>query len=231
MSSMLEGLLPRQERTTMADKVYLDIKRLLLSGSIPPGEKVTLRGLANVLGTSPMPVRDAVTRLVIEGALDMLPNRGLRVFKPKLRKFREIVKLRCCLEGFAAEEAVGHMDQQTITQIKGYVRKFDRLGRQKKLDMVAVIEANREIHFTLYAAAEMPMLETMIENIWTQIAPVFALSMSTKDRRSEKWESFDHHGQLLRALLARDGQAARDAVVADIRDAAAYIESIANLSD
>ena len=52
----------------MADKVYLDIKRLLLSGAIPPGEKVTLRGLAQGIGTSPMPVRDAVTRLVIEGA-------------------------------------------------------------------------------------------------------------------------------------------------------------------
>ena len=215
----------------MADKVYLDIKRLLLSGAIPPGEKLTLRGLANVLGTSPMPVRDAVTRLVIEGALDMLPNRGLRVFKPELQKFHEIVKLRCCLEGFAAEEAVGNIDQKTVAAIKAHVRKFDRLGRQKKIDMVAVIEANRDIHFTLYAASGMPMLVTMIENIWTQIAPLFALSMSTKDRRSEKWESFDHHERLLQALLARDGKAAREAVVADIRDAAVYIESIANLSE
>ncbi|HWL29560.1 MAG TPA: GntR family transcriptional regulator [Burkholderiaceae bacterium] len=231
MSSTLKDLLPRQERTTMADKVYLDIKRLLLSGAIPPGEKVTLRGLAQGIGTSPMPVRDAVTRLVIEGALDMLPNRGLRVFKPKLRQFHEIVKLRCCLEGFATEEAVALIDKETVNHIERFIHKFERLGHQKKMDMAAVIEANRDIHFTLYAAAGMPMLQTMIENIWTQIAPLFALSMSTKDRRSEKWESFDHHGRLLDALVARDGQAARDAVVADICDAAAYIESIANLSE
>ncbi|AEC21977.1 GntR family transcriptional regulator [Pusillimonas sp. T7-7] len=231
MSNTLEGLLLRQERTTMADKVYLDIKRLLLSGMIPPGQKVTLRGLAKSIGTSPMPVRDAVTRLVIEGALNMLPSRGLRVYKPTLHEFHEIVKLRCCLEGYATKEAVAVMDQKTVNKIKASIRKFDRLGHKKEMDMAAVIEANRDIHFALYAAAGMPRLETIIENIWTQIAPLFALSMNRADRRSEKWESFAHHDDLLLALLARDGQAAQDAVVADIRDAAAYIERIANLSD
>src|SRR5690625_2715306 len=103
--SVLEKLLEPQKHTTMAESVYLSIRQLLLTGKIPPGERVTLRGLAKALGTSSMPVREAITQLVNDGALEVLPNRMVRVFKPKLSEFQEIVKLRCCLEGFAAKEA------------------------------------------------------------------------------------------------------------------------------
>jgi DNA-binding GntR family transcriptional regulator len=76
----------------------------------------------------------------------------------------------------------------------------------------------------------MPLLVTMIENIWLQIAPLFSLSMSSKDRKSESWESFSHHDTLLQALRRRDPDGARDAVVADISDAAAFIEKTGNLT-
>src|SRR5690606_31987233 len=124
------------------DQVYADIKQLLLSGMIPPGQKVTLRGLAGALGTSPMPVRDAVARLVNEGALEMLPNRSLRVFKPRLSEFLEIVKLRCCLEGFAAYEAAANMTPARLRKIEDYARRYYKLAHQKKFDTQAIVEAN-----------------------------------------------------------------------------------------
>jgi len=225
MTSVLEGLLERQERTTMADKVYEDIKRLLISGAIPPGERLTLRGLAKVLGTSPMPVRDAVTRLVNDGALDMLPNRGVRVFKPTLNQFREIVTLRCCLEGLAACEGAKRIWSSTLKRIEVSARAYERLGHQAKTDTPKLIELNREMHFQLYNASGMPMLVSLIDNIWTQIAPVFALSMNVKERTVDDWESFRHHERLLEALREKDGDAARDAVVNDIQDAAKFIEN------
>ena len=77
----------------------------------------------------------------------------------------------------------------------------------------------------------MPKLISMIENIWIQIAPLFALSMSTQGREVDRWESFSHHDRLLDALMARDGEAAKQAVIADIRDAATYIEVAAGLED
>src|SRR3546814_6032127 len=69
-----------------------------------------------------------------------LPRRGLRVYKPTLHEFHEIVKLRCCLEGYATKEAVAVMDQKTVNKIKVSIRKFDRLGHKKEMDMAAVIE-------------------------------------------------------------------------------------------
>ncbi|MBB1596527.1 GntR family transcriptional regulator [Achromobacter sp. UMC46] len=229
-NSILEGLLDKQERVTVADQIYLQTRQLLMSGAVPPGEKVTLRGLAAALNTSPMPVREAVNRLVAEGALEMLPSRGLRVPKPSLPKFREIVRIRCCLEGFAAAEAVKVISDETVARIERHAQDFDKLGHQRKIDTLKTIEANRNLHFTLYEAAAMPLLVTMIENIWLQIAPLFSLSMSSKDRQSESWESFSHHDALLAALRRRDAEGARDAVVADISDAAAYIEKTGNLA-
>ena len=143
MTSVLEGLLERQERTTMADKVYEDIKRLLISGAIPPGERLTLRGLAKVLGTSPMPVRDAVTGLVKEGGLYMLPTGGVRVFKPTLNQFKEIVTLRCCLEGLAACEGTQRIRSSVLKRIEASARAYERLGHQARVDTAKLIELNR----------------------------------------------------------------------------------------
>ncbi|OZI70812.1 GntR family transcriptional regulator [Bordetella genomosp. 12] len=231
MDSILQGLLQKQERITVADQIYSETRQLLMSGAVPPGEKVTLRGLAAVLNTSPMPVREAVNKLVAEGALEMLPNRGLRVPKPDLAKFREIVRIRCCLEGFAAAEAVRVIDDATVARIQAHAREFDRLGHLPRIDALKTIEANRNLHFALYEAAGMPLLVTMIENIWLQIAPLFSLSMGRKERKSESWESFAHHDRLVDALRRRDAEGARQAVVQDISDAAEYIEKTGNLAN
>lgn len=229
VSSRFDGQLSRQNRVTLADRVYLDIKQLLLSGTIPPGEKVTLRGLAQQIGTSPMPVRDAVKRLVIEGAFDMSPSRTLRVFKPGLGAFREIVKLRCTLEGLAAFEATPRICQADINIIEQCANDYERLAHLPEPDMPEIIAANRILHFTLYRAAQMPMLVNMIENLWTQIAPVFSLSMGRTGRPLDQWESFEHHTTLVRCLRAGDAEGVRGAIVSDIQDAAVYIEKTADL--
>lgn len=227
----LENLLLPQERKTLAESVYLDIKQLLRYGRIPAGEKVTLRGLAKVLGTSPMPVREAVVRLVNEGALEMLPNRSLRVYKPRLSEFLEIVKIRCCLEGYAAHEAAANLTHTKIEQIEFYADEYDRLAKDKDSDPIEIIEANRLLHFTLYEAAEMPRLIAMIENIWTQIGSMFALSMNREERDVNNWESLQHHKLLIKALWEKDANAARNAIVSDITDASIYIHSTAELDN
>src|SRR5690606_40473855 len=102
--------------------------------------------------------------------------------------------------------------------------QYECAVHQKQVDHAAVNETNRELHFLLYRASGMPMLVNMIANIWTQIAPVFALSMSVKERTIDDWESFRHHKRLIEALTDKDPDAARNAVVEDIRDAAEFIE-------
>lgn len=230
MSKELGAHLERYQRKSLADQVYLDLKKLLLSGTIAPGEKLTLRGLAEVIGTSPMPVRDAVRRLVSERALEMLPNRTLRVPTPDLDQFREIVTIRCNLEGLAAEVATAKLQLDTLEEIIRAKDMYEAAARAEVVSTVDMVEANRKLHFALYNESGMPVLISMIEGLWTQVAPVFSLSMSTKMRKVDSMESFHHHTRLIAALQQRDSAAARDAVVADIQDAAHFIENAGALS-
>jgi|SRR5690625_430233 len=229
--SVLEKLLEPQKHTTMAESVYLSIRQLLLTGKIPPGERVTLRGLAKALGTSSMPVREAITQLVNDGALEVLPNRMVRVFKPKLSEFQEIVKLRCCLEGFAAKEAVPKINEDSIQIIKSHVEKFYQLAHSESIDASAIIMANRVIHFELYASAEMPRLVKLIENLWTQIGSVFALSMDIAKRNVVDWEAFQHHERLVKGLKSGDADEVKAAVIDDILHASIFIQSVAELEE
>lgn len=224
MANEIEGRLGRYQRKSLADQVYLDLKKLLLSGTITPGEKITLRGLAESIGTSPMPVRDAVRRLVSERALEMLPNRTLCVPTPSLKQFREIVSIRCSLEGLATETAAKKLTPAALVAIHEAKDRYEALARAQIVSTEKMVEANRELHFSLYHESGMPVLVSMIEGLWVQVAPVFSLSMSAKVREVDSMESFHHHSRLVEALKGHDAKAARDAVVADIQDAAHFIE-------
>src|ERR1700756_3083486 len=96
---------PSQERDTMRVRVYRELARGLMAGMFKPGEAVTLRTLAARLGTSPLPVREAVSRLIAERALVLLPNRSVIVPRMSRARFTELSETRQVLEGTAAEAA------------------------------------------------------------------------------------------------------------------------------
>src|SRR5262245_1822907 len=94
-----------QERDTMRVRVYRALARGLMAGMFKPGEAVTLRTLAHRLGTSAMPVREAVSRLIAERALILLPNRSVIVPRMSRARFTELSETRQMLEGMVAEAA------------------------------------------------------------------------------------------------------------------------------
>src|SRR5207248_8892240 len=93
------------ERDTMRIRVYRALARGLMAGMFKPGESVTLRTLANRLGTSAMPVREAVSRLIAERALVLLPNRSVIVPRMSRARFIELSEIRQVLEGMVTEAA------------------------------------------------------------------------------------------------------------------------------
>src|SRR5437660_5804968 len=93
------------ERETMRVRVYRALARGLMAGMFSPGEAVTLRSLAMRIGTSAMPVRQAVSRLIAERALVLLPNRSVIVPRMPRSRFVELSRARKMLEGMAGEGA------------------------------------------------------------------------------------------------------------------------------
>ncbi|MGB8975823.1 MAG: GntR family transcriptional regulator, partial [Pseudomonas capeferrum] len=93
-------------RDTLQDQVYRQIREALMSGRFQPGQKLTIRGLAEALGSSPMPVREALNRLSAENAFEVTETARLRVRMMTPDRLREIRDARVALEGLLAEKAV-----------------------------------------------------------------------------------------------------------------------------
>src|SRR5438874_10108834 len=106
-----------QERNTMRVRVYRALARGLMAGMFKPGEAVTLRTLAHRLGTSAMPVREAVSRLIAERALVLLPNRSVIVPRMSRARFLELSQARAMLEGMVAEAACERATPTLLRQL------------------------------------------------------------------------------------------------------------------
>jgi len=115
------GVLPKE---TLGDRVAGELRALLMAGKLAPGEKLSLRKVAEAIGVSMMPVREAISRLAADGALEVLPGRAVRVPIMSLSQFRELTRIRLVLEGYAAEEAARNASEADIAAIAEAERIF-----------------------------------------------------------------------------------------------------------
>lgn len=201
------------------DRVYREVKEAIMSGSIRPGATITIRTLAARLGTSPMPVREALRRPVAERALEMLPNRSVTLPAMTPDRFDEICRIRIAIEGEVAEVAATRMPKADLACMR---RLNEAMFRPEHRHSPRYLLSNRAFHFTLYRAAGMPLATAMIESLWVQSGP-FLNHVMTDD--AEQLGS-DHHGAVLRALARRDGGGVRAAITGDISDAGAIIRAL-----
>jgi DNA-binding GntR family transcriptional regulator len=198
-------------------QVYGELRRGLVTGVFLPGQPVTLRRLVKSLGTSLMPVRDAVGRLIAAGALEMLPNRSVIVPHMTRRRFVELSRLRQAVEGMASEEACRQIDERTLTSIR---RINDLLKKAIARDeREKAFTLNRDFHFAIYQASQLQVALPVIDNLWLQAAPFLCLSLV---KHGARW-SAKHHETVLAAMAARRPQAARRGIERDIEETLTYL--------
>lgn len=218
------------QHETLGDRVTDELRSLLIAGRLAPGEKLSLRRVAEALGVSMMPVREAVSRLAADRALEVLPGRAVRVPVLTLAQFRELTRLRLVIEGFAAEEAARVASPEHIARIAGHDAEFRKAASADPPDSAGAVAANRDLHFALYEAAGMPSLIEMIERLWLKAGPILNLDMRHEPRRLEGGSAMQAHGRLLDAVRRQDTAAARAALEDDITAAAAHIEDTGQFS-
>lgn len=219
--SRSSGAAPR----TLVQQVYAEMREWLVSGALTPGEKVSLRTVAERQNVSMMPVREAVSRLVADRALEVLPNRAVRVPVLSLPRFRELTTIRIAIEGFAVERAAQLRTAQELVAMQRFDAAFRRQCERARPDPVAAVKANRALHFAVYRAARLPALVTIIEALWLRIGPVLNLDLRGSPERLKMGGAEACHADLVAAIERHDKRRARAALVADISRAAAFIES------
>lgn len=222
------GLLARE---TLGERVTAELRSLLVAGRLAPGEKLSLRRVAEALGVSMMPVREAVSRLAADKALEVLPGRAVRVPVLTLEQFRELTRLRLVVEGFAAEEAARMASNEQIASVAMHEAIFAEAANADPPRSADGVAANRDLHFAIYEAASMPALVEMIERLWLKAGPILNIDMRHEPIRLKGGNAVQAHAALLDAMRRRDPAAARAALESDIRAAAAHIESTGRLAE
>jgi DNA-binding GntR family transcriptional regulator len=228
----LAGIAPL-ETGTLGQRVYNGLRDYLMAGQLQPGQKLTLRELAAALNVSPMPVREAVRRLAAEGALEMLPNRRIRVPVVTKSRFRELLRIRIAVEGLAVEEATRHIRMDDVDQMEALNRQFAAEMQRRQADGVKLFRINKDIHFILYEAAGMPTLLPLIEGLWLQVGPVLHLSLRQRADANARGRNPapNWHKRMILGLRKRDASAARRALVGDMTSAADQILAEGKLPD
>lgn len=207
----------RPRRGELQDRVVSQLRRGLMIGAFVPGQTISLRKLADHLGTSAMPVREAINQLTAAHALEMLPNRTVCVPRMTPARFEELTRARHALEGMAAELACQRVTPQLVKRLAKLNAELQRAIRSR--DVLTCLSKNQEFHFTLYEAADSGVLAPLIESLWLQAGPIMYFSLIAPDMA---WDA-SAHGDLLKALAAREPAAARRALERDIRNTASYL--------
>nr|WP_319514506.1 GntR family transcriptional regulator [uncultured Cohaesibacter sp.] len=196
------------------------IRDSIIDGQFEPGDTLSTRQFASMLQVSQMPVREAFHRLVAEGALENRPNRTIGLPIIRVKEFRELTEIRCTLEGLATEKAAIAMDAETLKKLTAVSKQIEAADTE---DITEYLRLNRQFHFTVYEASGSDSLFRMISQIWVRIGPL--LNWSSRNVRNVEY-SINFHNQVIEAIKARDGAAAKKAILGDVTEAAEIVAEL-----
>ena len=214
---------------SLARQIHDALCEMLLSGQLRPDQRMSMRDLAEQMGVSVMPVREAVSRLVARGALEVRPNRAVAVPVLTRAGFRDLTDVRIHNEAHAARLAALRMSVPEIDELRRLEKRF-RTSLASS-DVSDAVRANKALHFHMYEAAGSPVLCELIAIMWLKIGPVINLDLSDATRRTRNAASVRHHAVFVDAITARDPDRAAQALAADIHEAADFILSRGVLRD
>lgn len=195
---------------TAHERVYRTLRARVMHGLAAPGESLTLRGIAADFGVSMTPAREAVRRLVAEGALKL--SASGRVSTPELssERIEELAALRALLEPELASRALPRAHLALIDRmaaINGVIEEMIVKG-----DSSGYVRTNLEFHRTLYLRAQAPAMLALVETVWLQAGP----TMRALYERLQRRQAGEMHRKIIAALRAGDDPGLRLAIRMDV---------------
>ncbi|WP_457637974.1 GntR family transcriptional regulator [Oceanithermus sp.] len=185
---------------------YEKLKQLIVSGNLQPGERLSEPALAEALGVSRTPVREALQRLAQEGLVEMRPGRGawVRVLKP--REVAEVYEVRALIEGEAARRAAERSNEADLARLEV---ALDELEQADPADYAAQIAADARFHALLVAASG----NRVLEQVFHDLDAALALTRQFSRDFNQTPQTRQQHRAITAAIARGDAEAARAAAV------------------
>ena len=185
------------EYLPLRDVVFNTLREAILRGELKPGERLMEIQLANKLGVSRTPIREAIRKLELEGLVLMIPRKGAEVAQITEKSLRDVLEVRRALENLAVQLACLRMSPQTLADLKAAARAFEEiLGGE---DVTAVAEADVAFHDVIHMATDNQRLISLLNNLREQMYRYRVEYLKKKECHKQLlWE----HQEIIRAIEA-----------------------------
>ncbi|EYR78351.1 MULTISPECIES: GntR family transcriptional regulator [unclassified Shinella] len=194
---------------TLNEQIYQQIKEKLIIGEFRPGDRLVLRNLAAALGTSVVPVRDALQKLESLGALRL--ERTFVVPRLTIAELTEIRDIRVALEGLSAARAARAATPESLAGLRIH---FDAMVEAAHTnDTSRFLRANARFHLHIADMSNSPILRDMIEPLWLRMGPSVRLAKAEPGKLTD---AIPDHETAFAAIATNDAATARKAVVSDV---------------
>jgi DNA-binding GntR family transcriptional regulator len=189
-----------QKYRTMTEIVADELRVKILNGDLIPGQRLVTADIADEMGVSRMPVRDALRYLESTGLVETVPHRGTVVKDLSENEIVELYQIRAVLEGLAARLASKRVGEAQLRQFENIVAKHDLKTMQNE-GYDEFTKLNKSFHSMIWASAGSPKLESMLANLYDACSQYRNLSMLVPGRSDS---IYNEHNALCEAIKCHD---------------------------
>jgi len=217
---MLSGLTV-SSRENLTSRVYAQLREALMAGRFWPGQRLRIQEIAQAMGVSQTPVREAIMQLVREGGLEMRSSQAITVTNLSLTRYKELREVRLLLEGLATEKATPLLTASDFARLDEL--HLQLVAAEKGGDYEAAHFTNFHFHFLVYRASQMVDLVSLLESAWLRNGPLLKFLYP---HATPTYSGPHQHLTLMKALRRRDAAAARQAIQDDIIEGGARLVAL-----
>lgn len=192
------------------EQVYQKLRSQILFGELVPGQPVTIQGLTDSLGVGMTPVREAIRRLISDGALVFQGNRRVSVPLLSPGDIQEMIFARTAIESELSRRATSNLQTEDIDHLERLDMHLDRMIADG--DVGGYLRLNQAFHETLYSHANAPILSDLAERLWLRFGPSLRVVCGRFGTQSLP----DRHKDIIAALRNGDAEKAAKATTQDI---------------
>lgn len=161
---MISGLtIEENAYLPLRDVVFQTLRQAILKGELQPGERLMEIKLAERLGVSRTPIREAIRKLELEGLVVMIPRKGAAVANITEKDTKNVLEVRRTLEMFAVEVACDRITQEQLAQLKEAAKDFE--ASKGSMDLIRIAETDMKFHEIIYEATHNERLMQMLNNL------------------------------------------------------------------
>lgn len=185
--------------------VFEYLRNSILNGELEPGERLMELQLAQQLGVSRTPIREAIRKLELEGFVEMIPRKGAYVADMSIKDILDVLEVRMFLEGLATYLAAERMTDEEINSLKEILKKFEEeIGDMEKQQM---IELDNKFHDMIIKGSRNNKLLQIVQGLQEQFQRFRVIYFN---EYSEHEDLIKYHRAIVKAIADRDSKSAQE---------------------